>query len=393
VGQQQNDLAQLIRLLDGYPLALEVVLPNLQQQTPTEILAALQAGDVALDRGDAQDKTRSILQCIDYSHSNLAPADQHLLACLAPFALVVNTDFLPQYTEQLQQQPALAHLDFSRWEAVIEQATDRGLLRPHHDIPSFLHLQPTLPYFLRSRLAEDPGSLNAEDPGSLNAEAQRRRDAEGRAGPVRSAIEAAFRAHYAGYGAALDNLMDSKEPQQRQMGMLLTKLEYENLLHALQLALAAHSSISGLYDPLFVYLKSTQNPRQGWELGKLVLDEMQGYPQAVMQGEVGMQFVQVLGNTATRSYELKQYTAAVHAYQQALDLLEQMHEIAPQRIASYKASIYHLLGRVAQEQRQWAQAEQYYQQALAIDIEYDDRHSQASTYHQLGSVAQAQRQW
>ena len=42
------------------------------------------------------------------------------------------------------------------------------------------------------------------------------------------------------------------------------------------------------------------------------------------------------------------------------------------------------LGMVAQEQRQWAQAEQYYQQALAIYIEFNDRYAQAATYHQLG---------
>ena len=48
---------------------------------------------------------------------------------------------------------------------------------------------------------------------------------------------------------------------------------------------------------------------------------------------------------------------------------------------------------VAQEQRQWAQAERYYQQALEIYIEFKDRYSQASTYHNLGRVAQEQRQW
>ena len=58
-----------------------------------------------------------------------------------------------------------------------------------------------------------------------------------------------------------------------------------------------------------------------------------------------------------------------------------------------QAGTYHQLGAVAQEQRQWAQAEQHYQQALAIFIEFNDRYSQATTYHQLGSVAQEQRQW
>ncbi len=57
------------------------------------------------------------------------------------------------------------------------------------------------------------------------------------------------------------------------------------------------------------------------------------------------------------------------------------------------ASIYHQLGRVAQEQRQWDQAEHYFQQALQIYVEFQDHYSQASTYHNLGIVAQAQRQW
>ena len=48
---------------------------------------------------------------------------------------------------------------------------------------------------------------------------------------------------------------------------------------------------------------------------------------------------------------------------------------------------------VAQGQRQWEQAEQYYQQALQIKIEYNDRYAQAGTYHQLGMVAEEQRQW
>ncbi len=42
---------------------------------------------------------------------------------------------------------------------------------------------------------------------------------------------------------------------------------------------------------------------------------------------------------------------------------------------------------------EWTQAEQHYQQALQIKIEYNDRYSQAGIYHQLGTVAQEQGQW
>ena len=45
---------------------------------------------------------------------------------------------------------------------------------------------------------------------------------------------------------------------------------------------------------------------------------------------------------------------------------------------------------VAQEQRQWAQAEAYYQQALALYIEFDERYDQANTYNQLGNAAYVQ---
>jgi tetratricopeptide (TPR) repeat protein len=58
-----------------------------------------------------------------------------------------------------------------------------------------------------------------------------------------------------------------------------------------------------------------------------------------------------------------------------------------------KAGIYHSLGRVAQGQRKWPQAEEYYQKALEIFIEFNDRHNQAGTYHNLGRVAQGQRKW
>ncbi|MDY6992409.1 MAG: tetratricopeptide repeat protein [Pseudomonadota bacterium] len=58
-----------------------------------------------------------------------------------------------------------------------------------------------------------------------------------------------------------------------------------------------------------------------------------------------------------------------------------------------QASTYHQLGIEAEEQRQWAQAQQYYQKDLAICIEFNDRYGQASTYHHLGLLATKQQQW
>src|SRR5207253_321687 len=118
-------------------------------------LAALQAGDVSIDpKSDSQDKTASILRCIDYSHSNLSPEAQQLLLCLAPFTSVIDTSTLDNYTSHLRQQPVLTSLPYERWPEVLQEAQNWGLLSPDPDNPRFLRLQPILPYFLRNPLHE-----------------------------------------------------------------------------------------------------------------------------------------------------------------------------------------------------------------------------------------------
>ncbi len=134
--RQDADLLKLLKLLDGFPLALEVVLANLARQTPTEVLSALQAGDVSLDKGNAQEKTESILRCIDYSHSNLSPEAQQLLLYLAPFTSVFDLGLLEPYTTLLRKQPALTALPVERWMEVLQEAANWGLLSPDPNISS-----------------------------------------------------------------------------------------------------------------------------------------------------------------------------------------------------------------------------------------------------------------
>ncbi len=70
--EKENDnLRQLIKLLDGFPLALEVVLANLKQQTPGQLLRALQEGDVKLDIDDEQTARQRHLRAEDAEHPAL----------------------------------------------------------------------------------------------------------------------------------------------------------------------------------------------------------------------------------------------------------------------------------------------------------------------------------
>ncbi len=51
------------------------------------------------------------------------------------------------------------------------------------------------------------------------------------------------------------------------------------------------------------------------------------------------------------------------------------------------------LGRIAQEERRYDEADANYRRALDIKLEYGDQHSAASTYHQLGRIAHEQERW
>ena len=55
------------------------------------------------------------------------------------------------------------------------------------------------------------------------------------------------------------------------------------------------------------------------------------------------------------------------------------------------ASTYHQLGRIAQEQRDFKTAETWYKKSLAIEEKQGNEHGAASTYHQLGRIAEEQR--
>ncbi len=369
--QRDPDLQLLLKLLDGFPVALGAILTNLVQQTPKKVLSALQLGDTTLQSGKGQSKTEDNLLCVDYSYNNLSSGVQALLMCLAPFTSILYLPVLDTYVTALKQQPVLASLPFDRWEEMIQAVKNWGLLNSDANLPGYLRLQPMLPYFLRTRLY-----------------AMGREEIE-----MRKAIEIAFREFYNQLGPTLRLFLNSKEAQERQLGQAMVRLEYENLCTATRLALDAQVSIFGSYVTLADYIDRIQAPQQGLALAQDIWQHLNTYPAKTLTGPLGTDAVSVLDRIALWQADLKQYAEAEVSYRRALTLLMENTSMDADILKKRSAPIYHQLGVVAQEQRQWAQAEQYYQKTLQIKIDFNDRSEQASTYHQLGKVAQEQRQW
>jgi tetratricopeptide (TPR) repeat protein len=363
---KDGDFGRLLKVLAGYPLAMEVVLPNLSRQSPGEVLTALQAADVDLDTG-SEDRTRSILKCVEYSHSNLSQEAQRLLLCLAPFSNFIDRSDLPNYARQLQQLETFQDYDFSLFDGAIQEAIHWGLLEPMDEEQRLLTIQPVFPYFLKTKLNE----LDTE---------------------TRKALQAGFKNHYQGLARSYKQLMESKEPQKRQLGIFFCRLEYENLYQALQICLVNQESIS-IFFCLIKYFDLLNDVQSRIVFAQSLCNSLENYSQEFKQGELGYQIGFALHRLAISYQELKQYEQAKHYFERTLESYQVLSKTEERDKKMWSAATYGQLGTVALDLREYEEARNNYQQTLAIYVEFGDRYSQAGTYHQLGRVAEELREY
>jgi tetratricopeptide (TPR) repeat protein len=374
--REDADFGRLMGLLAGYPLAMEVVLANLRRQSPGEVLAALRLADVGLD-GVGQDKTTSILKCVEYSHSNLSESAQQLLLCLAPFSGFIWRDGISLYAEELKKLEPFKDYDFAEFDDAIQEAINWGLLSPIASGASeaidssndrLLSIQPVFPYFLQVRLNES------------TVETQ-------------SALQDGFKNHYRSLAGSYSQLMQSKDSQEKQLSIIFCRLEYENLHAALQTCLKKQESFGEIFCCLYKYFLANSDKQGMLKIAEEVNEVLETYPVLLIQGELGYDAMIVLDYLANAYLGTKQFDRAKQSYQKKLEVIAALQSIDARQKGLFTASNYHQLGIVAQELREWDDARHNYHQALAIKVEFGDRYSQAGTYHNLGVVAQELREW
>ncbi|MDP5338899.1 MAG: tetratricopeptide repeat protein, partial [Nodularia sp. (in: cyanobacteria)] len=364
--RQDADFEKLMKLLAGYPLAMEVVLTNLQRQSPQEILQALQSADVNLDVV-SEDKTKSILKCVEYSHSNLSPDAQNLLLCLAHFSGFINRGTISDYIKELEKLEPLNNYCFDKFDDAIQEAIKWGLLSLIDNDHNLLKIQPIFPYFLKTKLASVDET-------------------------IQEALQDGFKNYYIDLAESYKRLMDSKDAQKSQLGILFCSWEYENLYHALQICLEKQENIS-IYFCLDEYFYLISDNQSNLKLAEIVCQNLENYPPAFIQGELGYQIAWAIARLGSCQLEAKQYQQAKCSYEKTLEIYPTLVGIEERQKQLWQAETYHQLGMVAQELREYKEARRNYQLALNIFIEYSDHYCQARTYHQLGGVAQELREY
>jgi tetratricopeptide (TPR) repeat protein/type II secretory pathway predicted ATPase ExeA len=362
-----KDFDRLMKLLAGYPLAIEVVLANLGRQSVEQVLVGLDGADVKLDRSGS--KTESILQCVEYSHGNLSVAAQRSLLCLALFSGFLIRNTLGIYVEHLQAAgDAFGDLTLEALDGAVGEAIAWGLLTPMDvDNPHLLTIQPVFPYFLKTKLAQEDGAFC-------------------------EALRLGFKNHYEGLAGYYKQMMGSKEAQEKQLGVMFCQLEYENLYAALQIALERQEDFT-IFRCLDEYLKATGDFRQRLELCDGVCELTTNYPLDRISDQIALQIIETYLKLGNCHIQFKDYAAAKTAYLEGIQRAEKLSTIDKSTQQGSIATLYHQLGIVAQALREYDQARKDYQQALQIFIEFGDRYSQAITYHELGIVAQDLREY
>jgi tetratricopeptide (TPR) repeat protein len=366
--REESAFKELMTLLAGYPLALQVVLPHLVAKAAAKVHEELRLGSAEVDVATAGSdpvvaRTRSLMACIDYSHGHLDPDDQALLTCFAPFTGVIRTDAIePLYQQALAEEPALAGLPLQRLGSALERARGLGLLQRDAQNPIFLRPQPALSWFLTAR-------LGAPD------QAKRR-----------AAIERAFRKHYYGFAAVLFTLQQSKKPEERRLLPLLLEMEYANLGTALRFALDQQASILELCRVLSGHLNYLQESQRGRELAQLVLDKLEQLPPEALTGQRGLEFLGVSNDIANYQLQLREFDRAWAGYERMLATLDGLEGVETRLAGRLRAITFHQLGLVAEKQGRFAEAEDACKKVLKMLIELNDRHFAANIYHQLGNV-------
>ena len=93
---------------------------------------------------------------------------------------------------------------------------------------------------------------------------------------MQRALYEGFKAHYRGLSGSYMQLMESKDSQEKQLGLSFCRLEYENLFKALQMCLENQESIR-IYRCLDEYLGSTNNIPVKLQLSQTVCEASNHY--------------------------------------------------------------------------------------------------------------------
>ncbi|MBD2299509.1 tetratricopeptide repeat protein [Nostoc sp. FACHB-190] len=376
VGVGRKDLPaeylELLKLLGGHPLSLRVVLPHLKTQTPTQLIEALRLGLDTFRGQEEEGREKSLTVSLDYSFAKLSESTRQHLPFLALFCDRADADWLHDFSEspdsyygQIYRAVFGENLQKADWLKLLNEAAAAGIVE-YMFCETLYKIHPALPWYLRQQL----NKIASQE--------------------VINELEKKLLIFY----ADLANYYHNKLISKAEVATFVLRVEEPNLLQNLRLAeqqqkwAYAQWILQALGE---VYQRLGRKPELR-SLGQRALKQIGIHlADAKAKGKDAFDFWMYLRvNEANEALQSASLGEARKVYQEILDELIAINDFS---VNAKIAVVYHQLGIVAQHQRQFDLAVDYYNKALKIHEYTGDLYSAAREYHHLGIVAQEQRQF
>ncbi|MCD9902243.1 CHAT domain-containing protein [Streptomyces sp. MT29] len=366
--RQTRAFADLMHWMDGHPLSMRLTLPHLETTTAQHLLSGLQ-GTAALPVGGGEgidgDRRTSLSASIAYSFRHLSPDDQEALTILSLFHGVADADVLGAFSSLAGTPERFRGRTAQDWKELLTRSADLGLLTALG--MTMFRLHPALP----ARLAAH----------------WRTHMAAGAHGDEEAAALKALVSAHAGFGLWLLTEINSGEAQ-----LALALIRYQQrMLGAMLGSSLSHgqwTESQAIIQPLdnFWDMTGLAQEAQSWAVRiRLAVESVDGTPPDVDTPE-GRLWTFVAASQANRQVVAGQLDDAEDTYRAILCALGEQASSPGRRLNL--SSIYHQLGRVAEDRGLLGEAESWYRKSLSIVEALGDRAGMASGYHQMGVVSQ-----
>ena len=403
--QRRSDrlFGDLMKLLDGHPLSMRIILPLLDSLGPEELLYGLR-GTLPLPGSDTADRSTSLPASVAYSFRHLDEQTSRLLPAAALCQSVVDVDLLTGFSAAPGVPTRFRATDRQAWEAVLDAGCEVGLLTRIEDWAYQMH--PALPAYLASywRSASPAGFEGEWD-------AARTAMATAAAGLAAWLREETFKgdAGFAHYVAGL------------QHGTLAWMLGYAVGQQQWDSAAAIFDTLGywwttsggGISAELEAWaariVEATEHPpgtppgpgsaqrlwlvaasrRAGHWVVKGRLDDAEGSFRQILSIVSAQPPSQLQREIMGRTYFQLGLTEYIRGRKQKAQELHQESVAIQEGIGNRvgMAENYVQLGQICRDQGHWAQAEEWCRKAAAISAELGNMASLAAAYLQLGSIA------
>ena len=358
------EFIELLDLVEGHPLAMEVAIPILKEVPSSVLLTELRRGIEGHRPGPGEEERPVYLTALmDHAFERMPRRSRTHLPFLSLFRNRVMMDILTHITQESAYRSAMGEeLGWGACRTLLRSARSSGFLEPI--TPSVYQIHPSLGWFYgRALYRQLPPARVAE-------------------------LETEFVRVYAD---TADYFMETLYENQ-DSGTNAILAEEGNLTQALGLALESGQwdNAQLLTQPLAQVYRMQKRYPELRRLRRQLLEVTGATAEAAESSGATELWLYLLGTEASECIETNELDQADELNRQLLDYFQSQPDADNNPQA---AAVYHQMGEVALKRWRLDEAEEWYTKSLAIIEEGEDRATVADDYYGMGLVRQYQRRY